>query len=200
MVLYITTSWLLITTCSADECEGLFQDPEICLNRYKPSYLLSKFILAHCRYGSCVPFSEYMLGSGIPCNRVYDSGTDYVYINNSIESIQTLSFIWEIEEELQEDSYCIDSLLRMMCHYYLPPCGNSTHFEPPTSVCSDACYLLSQMCPTDWGDFELKLRGESNPLNCLYVDNVHPFNHSCSDLGVYMSKFQYINWYRRGKQ
>ena len=189
-VLYITTSWLWITIRSADECEGLFQDPyssEICLNRYiQTSHLLFKSQLAHCRYGSCVPFSEYMLGSGIPCDRVYESGTDYVYI---IESIQTLNVIWEIEEELQEDSYCIDSLLRMICHYYLPPCGNSTDFEPPTSVCSDACYLLSKMCPTHWGYFESELRKENIPLNCSYVEYVYSLYDSCSDLGVRTSKF-----------
>ena len=145
------------------------------------------------RYGSCVPFSPYLLGNGIPCDSVYESGTDYVYIKYSSESLQPLNVIGGVEDVLQKESssddfYCMNSIIQMICHYYLPPCGNSTHFEPPTFVCSDVCHLLSQMCPTQWGAFESKLRKESNSLNCSYMENLHSLDHSCLDLGV-LSEF-----------
>ena len=147
------------------------------------------------RYGSCVPFLPYLLGRGIPCDSVYKSGTDYVYIENSSESLQPLNVIGEVEDVLQVESslndfYCMNLTIHLICHYYLPSCGNSTHFKPPTFVCSDACHLLSQMCPTHWGAYESKLKGKSNPLNCSYIkQNTDPLNHSCSDLGVYTSEF-----------
>ena len=146
----------------------------------------------HPRYGSCVPFSPYLLGTGgIPCDEVYETGTDYVYINNANESLQPLNILGGIERELDDvfsDHDCTLSTMRMICHYYLPPCGNSTHFEPPTSVCSDACHQQSQMCPFHWTFIESRLG--SNPLNCSYTDAVlNPLPHSCSDLGVYTSMF-----------
>ena len=149
------------------------------------------------RYGSCVPFSQYLLGRGIPCDSVYESGTDYVYITNSSESLQPLNVIGGVEEVLQKefssnDFYCMNSTIHLICHYYLPPCGNSTHFEPPTFVCSDACRLLSRMCPTHWGAFESKLREKSISTNCSFMENVHPLNHSCVDLGVHMSEFSIL--------
>ena len=150
------------------------------------------FLLIYSRYGSCVPFSPYLLGSGIPCNNnVYKSGTDYVYIKNSNESFQPLNVIGQIEAELHENSlnHCLNSTIRVICHFYLPPCGNSTHFEPPTSVCSDACLLQSEMCPTHWRAFESELRRINNTLSCSNVENaVGPFPHSCSNVGVDTSK------------
>ena len=147
------------------------------------------------RYGSCVPFSPYLLGTGgIPCDEVYETGTDYVYIKNGNESLQPLSLLGGIENQLHDlfsTDDCTLSTIRMMCHYYLPPCGNSTHFEPPTSVCSDACVLLSQMCPFHWTyivESELGLI-DSYPLNCSYMDYsvLNPLPHSCSNLGIYTS-------------
>ncbi|CAI8029843.1 Tyrosine-protein kinase transforming protein RYK, partial [Geodia barretti] len=170
------------STCLAtDGCEDfLGQDsstlPAVCFNRY----------------GSCVPFSPYLLGSGgIPCDSVYESGTDYVYLKNSSESFQPLNVLGGIEQQLDDvfsNHDCTLSTVRMICHYYLPPCGNSTHFEPPTSVCSDACYLQSQICPSYWTFVESRLgQIESNPLNCSFSESIlNPIPHtSCSHLGVY---------------
>ena len=126
-----------------------------------------------------------MLGRDIPCESVYESGTDYVYIKKSSEFFQTLNEIWRIEKKLQEDStFCMNSTIRMICHHYLPPCGNSTHFEPPTAVCSDACLLQSQMCHTHWSDFEKEI---SNPPNCSHLENALPL--CWSDQEISTSKF-----------
>ena len=143
------------------------------------------FLLTLFRNGSCVPFSPNLLGTDIPCESDYDSGTDYVYIQDR-ESFQALSIIWRIQDEFKEDSFCMNSTIKMICHHYLPPCGNSTHFEPPTAVCSDACLLQSHMCRTNWSHFESQLSEISNPLNCSHLENA-PL--CWSDQEVSISKF-----------
>ena len=145
------------------------------------------FLLTLSRHGSCVPFSPNLLGTDIPCESVYESGTDYVYIKNSSEPFQALNIIWGIEEKFQEESFCRNSTMKMICHHYLPPCGTSTHFESPTAVCSDACFWQSQMCPTNWSCFESQLREIRNPLNCSHLENALPL--CWSDQEVSTSKF-----------
>ena len=34
---------------------------------------------------------------------------------------------------------CIAETRLELCQYYMPPCGNSTLFEPPKSVCGGVC-------------------------------------------------------------
>ena len=128
------------------------------------------FLLTLSRHGSCVPFSPNLLGRDIPCESVYESGTDYVYVEDH-EPFRALNIIWRIQNEFKEDSFCRNSTIKMICHHYLPPCGNSTHFEPPSAVCSDACLLQRHMCRTRWSKFESQLSEISNPLNCSHLEN-----------------------------
>ena len=48
------------------------------------------------RYGNCLPFSNYPTAIGIPCDSVYEIGTDYVYIRNGNETLEVLNAIGEI--------------------------------------------------------------------------------------------------------
>ena len=143
------------------------------------------------RYGACIPFSlSPTLNFTTLCEGVYQKGKDYVYISKQETAdyyVNLLNVIGETEYLLREnfaDNECTDPLLRMICHYYLPPCGNSTHFEPPTSVCEAACELQSEKCQIFLENFQQTLkRFTGDQLNCS-TSILDPLPHSCSNLGL----------------
>ena len=80
----------------------------------------------------------------------------------------------------------------VFCHYFLPPCGNSTLFEPPTSVCEDTCNYTRSLCPEEW---ELVrnfvnvqpsyLENGFTMINCSNTgEYLDPLSHCCLDLGI----------------
>ena len=85
-----------------------------------------------------MPFSSYIAFAGSPCDSVYESGKDYVFIRHDKQFLDRLRMIADFENQL-EASYqgnCVESTIRLICHYYLPPCGNSADFTSPApSVC-----------------------------------------------------------------
>jgi len=47
------------------------------------------------------------------------------------------------------DEPCREVAREVVCYFYYPPCGNSTTFEPPISVCQDECaYVNDFFCIT----------------------------------------------------
>ena len=48
------------------------------------------------------------------------------------------------------DKDCVNQMFRVMCRYYLPPCGNFTHKQPPTSICQEECSQVQSKCPETW--------------------------------------------------
>ena len=95
---------------------------------------------------------------------------------------------------------CINEARKILCHYYLPTCGNSTTFEPPTSVCRDVCEYLWSLCPEVYEEFSRFF--ESNELrlspigltmiNCSNTgDYINPLHHCCTDLDIAIRKFQH---------
>ena len=73
---------------------------------------------------------------------------------------------------------CFDPALRVLCHYYLPPCGNSTTFESPTSVCMETCYYLQDICPNEW-EQAIAFFNE----NDAFVDDYDAGYIECNDTG-----------------
>ena len=143
------------------------------------------------RYGTCIPFSlSPTLNHSTLCEGVYQKGKDYVYISKQETAdyyAKVLNVIGETEHFLRKnfvDDECTNPLLRMICHYYLPPCGNSTHFEPPTSVCEAACELQSEKCQSFLDNFQQTLeRFTGDQLKCS-TSILDPLPHSCSNLGL----------------
>ena len=120
---------------------------------------------------------------------MYQKGKDYVYISEEkmpVDYTNILNVIGKTEHFLKEnfiDDECTVTLLKMLCHYYLPPCGNSTHFEPPTSVCEAACELQSDECKSLLDYFQQELmRATGDQLKCS-TSILDPLPHSCSNLG-----------------
>ena len=86
----------------------------------------------------------------------------------------------------------------MVCYYYFPPCGNITHYIPPSAVCESTCVAVSEeLCATEWNILLEEIR--SHGLNVLAeqfdADFINCTNTSvrfaqfglpkcCSDVGI----------------
>ena len=119
---------------------------------------------------------------------------DYVYIprkgdvtianyNRELSTISEVKDIWKGAGFVDE---CIEPTTQIICKYYLPSCGNSTHFEPPTSVCRTECHIQSQMCPIHWSTFVNKFNWSgAAPINCSNTGEIiYPLPHCCSNVGM----------------
>lgn len=150
-----------------------------------PIYYVNYLIF---RYGTCFPFqADEEISS--PCDFLYKSGVDYIYASySSIENFgkyiktitKTATRLTSVSDE------CLRSTIRVMCHYYLPSCGNSTHFKPPTSVCSNVCHIQSQMCPYEWTEFMNAFVNDMiGFINCNNTGKLlDPLPHCCSNVGI----------------
>jgi hypothetical protein len=92
------------------------------------------------------------------------------------------------------DLFLRDPATRTVCYYYYPPCGNSTHFEPPNAVCQDICnYLTVDLCQKEWEMALSFLDGIQGFIDLFQVPFINcsqpgaplePLPHCCSDAGV----------------
>ena len=94
------------------------------------------------RYGNCVPYNSSSLSRGTPCDDLYIQDVDSVFIpyrraGGNLEYF--LSFVGDAELVFKfVPEICKDETKLVICHYFLLTCGNSTVFEPPTSICEDS--------------------------------------------------------------
>ena len=86
---------------------------------------------------------------------------------------------------------CNREVQLILCHYFLPPCGNSTVFEPLTSVCEDICNYFHDLCPEIIKDVSnyLNQRYNQTLINCSNTgEGIEPLPHCCSDVGINIRK------------
>ena len=155
------------------------------------------------RFGNCVPFKIRQRGT--PCDDLYTPGVDHVYISNQRSDGNFDQYLYFVEESrIVFDvipERCIDPAQRVLCHFFLPPCGNSTFFEPPTSVCMEACNYLAEICPFQWeqvvayfeeNDYRLRPDGLTF-INCSNTGEfLDPLPYCCSDVGVEIRRFSEV--------
>ena len=89
---------------------------------------------------------------------------------------------------------CRSAATRGLCYFYFPPCGNSSHFEPPRSLCVSVCrYLTENICQKEWADAlqhfdSVKFLLVSQQLDIINCSNpggpLEQFPHCCSNIGV----------------
>ena len=87
---------------------------------------------------------------------------------------------------------CIKEARLILCHFALPPCGNVTVFEPPTSVCEDVCNYLRSLCPEEFLQVSEYFRIRTDlarygltMINCSNTgEYLEPLEHCCSDLTI----------------
>jgi len=121
-----------------------------------------------------------------PCDNLFTPGVDYVYIpyRRAFGRIETLNRIiadTNIVVDLIGER-CREAARKAVRYFYYPPCGNSTTFEPPISVCQDECaYIRDELCSIEW---QLALQHLAGIPDILNTYNIHFLN--CSDPAAYI--------------
>ena len=87
---------------------------------------------------------------------------------------------------------CIEEARAVLCQYFFPPCGNSTVFEPPKSVCGGVCDHLRSLCPQRFDQLRAYFNSLSDvgltSINCSNTGQYLDFPHCCSDLDIEIRK------------
>ena len=90
---------------------------------------------------------------------------------------------------------CIEEVRLLLCQYFVPPCGNSTVFEPPKSVCGGVCDHVRSLCPQQYDQIRSFFDSRSDfvnlgltLINCSNTGQYLHFLHCCSDLDIEIRK------------
>ena len=174
------------------------------VNRYLlllKCFLCQQNFLSPLSYGSCFPYDTSSTPSGTPCDEIYTQQETYVFLSSRRAEGDFNRYLRHFQDTTLFFSLipakCINEARKILCHYYLPTCGNATVFEPPTSVCEDVCEHLKNICPDQFQQLALHFllnSGVLQPLgltmiNCLDTgDYISPLQHCCSDLGIEIRK------------
>ena len=140
------------------------------------------------------------------CDDLYEEGVDYVYVphNRSKGSFSTLieDSVTHGSNLLSSFNKCYEPARRLLCHFYFPPCGNSTVFKAPTAVCPEQCKVIGQLCPEEWKSLvkkysttlDLFSRDGLSLIDCNFPGKyLVPLPHCCSDAGINISKYDQHN-------
>ena len=123
------------------------------------------------------------------CNEEITPFTNYVFILNTYGSQQ------DIEHFLQSaiphsaiaeaDDYCRKQIRRILCNYYLIPCGNVTSKHPPSSICAEECSLVQETCSSLWEAVRLPLDALLPFINCSDASSsLIPLSNCCTGVGI----------------
>ena len=152
-------------------------------------------------YGNCVPYVREERGN--PCDPLFRAGIDYVYVPFT-RAHGNLTFLNSNVDDLNIvveliDEPCKEVSRKIVCYFYYPPCGNSTHFEPPQAVCPEACsWAEDTLCTLEWKAARQHVDGIKdflddiglNFINCSNPSKfIDPLPHYCSDAGVNVRKY-----------
>ena len=148
-------------------------------------------------YGVC----EAYTGGVTFCNSVFRAGVDHVYIpyTRTSGNQQSLSsyiddaniFVSVLSEQCREIG------IKLLCTFYLIPCGNSSVFQPPVSVCSEQCFhVRNNPCASVWELIVTHFR--NNPelvaLGLAFIECndtgliLEPLPYCCTDAGITLRK------------
>ena len=91
------------------------------------------------------------------CDGALRVGLDNVYMSNRLDGNQSSisknmnSKIQNMEAIITRHSKeCVEQVYRVICYYYLPPCGNITYTQSPSSLCQEECVHVEESCQATW--------------------------------------------------
>lgn len=144
-----------------------------------PSLYMQKIL--YTRFGRCIAYT----GGVEVCDGILTAGTDFVYIKSHSDNI-SVYLNDKINGSLFVDHRkdCVLQVFRIMCYYFLPPCGNKTKIIQPSSVCQEECSQVQSSCQDTW--HLIKLRFNSNPfISCEDTSELlYPLPHCCTGAGI----------------
>ena len=118
------------------------------------------------RFGVCEPYQ----GGIEVCDGVFTEDVDNVFIAATHGSQENISMFLEKNVETTlisqfDDVTCHDLIYRIICKYYLSPCGTVSSQLPPSSVCPEDCSVVEAECPVAWAAAKSGLK-EYNFISC----------------------------------
>ena len=114
-------------------------------------------------------------GEAEVCNNVLRFGIDYIYISH-VHGSQTAITTLLHNKVL---------VFRVICHYYLPQCGNFTH-NPllPSSLCQEVCAHVQTVCKETWEAAALAFVNDSF-IDCNDTSKLlFPLPNCCTGAGI----------------
>ena len=85
---------------------------------------------------------------------------------------------------LQEQS-CIDLVLKIACHYYLPSCGTVIDHHPPNTVCQRECEHVKSECSQAWHIASLVFDIPLSFISCNDTSKlIYPLPNCCTGAGI----------------
>ena len=158
------------------------------------------------RFGNCVLYPVHE--QSFICDAIYTPGVDHIYVSYQRTGgdlgryLDNLRLFAGLITAIFQDE-CQAPAERILCQYYMPPCGNSTTFEPPKSVCMETCNYLRESCPNEWSGMELYFEDNAFSvvhgttfINCSNTgEYLNPLPHCCSDVGISIGMYIYMHVY-----
>ena len=124
------------------------------------------------------------------CLEILELGVDFVYISNSRGSQGNITnFLNQRFQSFDNllashDEQCVEQVLRVLCHYFLPPCGKITNTIPPFSLCQEECAYVQSTCRATWQAATLAFNTEQI-INCSDTSNLLlPLPNCCTGAGI----------------
>ena len=134
---------------------------------------------------------------------MYEVGIDHVFIpitrtggsyRTFIDYVKNFDFFLPLISEK-----CQHIAVQTICHFLLPPCGNSTTYKPPTAVCKDECSYVRDFCSAEWMQFDeyIMANRDNFPAGLIFLNcsmpglYLQPLSYCCSDVGVDIRKLIY---------
>ena len=152
--------------------------------------LLSSII----RFGKCKAYTDDV--EVYVCNGLLSPGLDRIYLPKSDETQSNIITLLNTKIRKSNrffatyDKDCVDQVFRVMCHYYLPSCGNMTHLLPPSSICQEECSQVQSQCQKAWQGAEDLLYPHPF-INCDDTSLLlFPLPNCCTGAGIILGMFK----------
>ena len=130
-------------------------------------------------YGECAIYKS----ATAVCNDVLQLEIDYVYARSTLADQSIISQILNdfiADFATQPNENCVKQVYRILCHFYLPTCGNATHPASPSSICQEDCYRVQTHCLKTWSDVASAINNTLPFPNCNDTSAIlYPIQHCC---------------------
>ena len=138
-------------------------------------------------FGECEVYNS----QATVCNGALRLRFDNVYISNRLGHTQR-SISELLNDKIESvgdiiaahDENCVEQVYRVICHYYLPPCGNTTQYLPPSSLCQLECAYVEENCRETWQAAQVVF---TDPPFIVCEDTsqlLFPLPHCCTGAGI----------------
>ena len=128
-------------------------------------------------------------GDAAVCDKVLTPQHDYVYIPRDRGTQQHISDLLNSAlprfTVAEAGDYCRDQIYRIVCNYYLIPCGNDTSRHPPSSICPEECMLAQETCRSAWEAVRLAMASTLPFIDCNDTSlPLIPLPNCCTGEGI----------------